>query len=250
MTVRPPGAERGIRRAAADITVGYGHDSTSAAMMPSGRGVLKAVFFAAGTHPLHRSRPHAFAPDSPEIPCIFLPGYAEPIPVGVFLSSPARNVFPDVPGDAFPADPSRNGFPGNGRRLLTRSGRSGRSGGLHSPRPPHTPTRPAPTRPAPTRPARARPARIRWPGARPVRAGRVQTRTAQARPTHTRSDLTGTSVRQHDAGTPPRRWLCCHTAGSASGHVAAPVPTPDAFRVHDGTVRPRSSNYGAWSCHA
>jgi len=99
--------------------------------MPSGRGVLKEVFFAAGMHPLRRSRPHVFARDSPEIPCLFLYGYAEPIPVGVFFSSPARNVFPAVPGDGFPAGPSRNGDPGTGRRFLTRS-RSGCSGRPHS----------------------------------------------------------------------------------------------------------------------
>jgi len=34
-----------------DITVGYVHDSLSVSVMSSVRGVLKAMFFAAGTHP-------------------------------------------------------------------------------------------------------------------------------------------------------------------------------------------------------
>jgi hypothetical protein len=118
----------GYSRAARGHHGGICSRQPSVSVMSSGRGVLKAMFFAAGMHPSHRSRPPVFAPDSPRIPCLFLRGYAEPIPVGVFLSSPARNDFPAVPGDAFPAGPSRNDDPGTGRRFLTRSGRSGRSG--------------------------------------------------------------------------------------------------------------------------
>jgi len=41
----------GYSRAVVDITVGYVHDSLSVSVMSSVRGVLKAMLFAAGTHP-------------------------------------------------------------------------------------------------------------------------------------------------------------------------------------------------------
>ena len=122
---------------------------------------------------------------------------------------------------------------GIGRRFLAHSGCSGSS---HSPRPLHTQARPARTRPAHARPAQVRPARVRPARTRPVR--RLGPRKRQR------------SARRHDAGTPLRRWRCCRTNGSASGHAAASAPTPDAVRVPGGTPQSRPSNYAAWSGHA
>jgi len=149
-------AGQGIRRAAVDITVGYVRGSFSVSAMLFGRGVVKVVLFAAGVHSLRWSCPYFFAAGSSEIPCLFLGGCAELIPVGpagVVLSLPARDVFVGVRGGAFPGGPSRNGDPGIGRRFPACSGRS------PSPRPAHTRIRPARARPAQARPAWARPAR-------------------------------------------------------------------------------------------
>jgi len=60
---------RGIHEPLWEITVGYGHDSPSVSATSP-----RAMFLAAGTHPLNRSRPHVFVLGSPQIPCLFLRG--------------------------------------------------------------------------------------------------------------------------------------------------------------------------------
>jgi len=64
-------AGRGIRCAAADITVGYVRGSFSVSVMVFVLGVVMVVFLAADVHSLRRSCPHVVAPGSSEIPCLF-----------------------------------------------------------------------------------------------------------------------------------------------------------------------------------
>ncbi|WP_158647670.1 hypothetical protein [Actinoplanes sp. ATCC 53533] len=84
------------------------------------------VFFAAGVHSSRPSYPYVVALGASEIPGLLSGGCAELIPAGVVLSSPARDVLPDVEGGALPGGSSRNGDPGVGRRFLAHSAHSGR----------------------------------------------------------------------------------------------------------------------------